>query len=671
MRGRAWITALALFAGECSPESPATEGTLAPADPIAPLRAFEADRHARADLAHLPTSDTTTGANPYAIAPLPGGDRAVALLRGRDAIVLLDASARELARAPAPRSPTGLALGGDGRIFVSGEAEATIARYRVRGDAIVREGGVDVPDALAIRDVAWGPEGVLHVVEEHDGRLLTVSADGPAGSPAEALRCGGPVKVARVGDRVIVDCLLDHTLVIRRVDTAGRPVAEGEQRIRHDGPIWSFEVALGADGELVVAAGGVEDHPLDRSIGSFGYIDSFLFLYRVPREGPPLRVAEVNLSALGVVTPKALRVAEADGEIVVTATGYGGEVMAELAFVEGAPPRVATRALAPGTTAWATLASGASIFADPLLDAWLVAARGGAAAVVPVADSAPARSPGARLGEALVFTTIMAPWASSEGPLSRFTCETCHFEGYVDGRTHHTGRGDVRATTKPLLGLFNNRPHFSRALDPDLSSVAENEFDVAGANSGHDTHFTLDPAAHPWLGAIGLDRPAGPEELRLAFMEFLSGFAHRPSPKAALRSTFTTDERRGAALFRDRCEACHEARLAADEPASRVPFEGWEALVLAPEGALVWGTARYAKTGVEPYVHEQGARVPSLRRLYKKQPYLTNGSARDLRSLLARAGFRGDGFRHAGAGEGWERLTGADIDDLTAFLDLL
>ena len=65
----------------------------------------------------------------------------------------------------------------------------------------------------------------------------------------------------------------------------------------------------------------------------------------------------------------------------------------------------------------------------------------------------------------------MAPSSSSEGAKSRFSCETCHFEGYVDGRTHHTGRGDVRATTKPLVGLFNNRPHFSRALDPDLTTV--------------------------------------------------------------------------------------------------------------------------------------------------------------------------------------------------------
>ena len=75
--------------------------------------------------------------------------------------------------------------------------------------------------------------------------------------------------------------------------------------------------------------------------------------------------------------------------------------------------------------------------------------------------------------------------------------------GYVDGRIHHTGRGDVRATTKPLVGLFNNRPHFSRALDPD-SGVAENEFRVAGAPSPADPHFDIDVHDVPWLAELGL-----------------------------------------------------------------------------------------------------------------------------------------------------------------------
>ena len=82
----------------------------------------------------------------------------------------------------------------------------------------------------------------------------------------------------------------------------------------------------------------------------------------------------------------------------------------------------------------------------------------------------------------------------------------------------------------------------------------------------------------------------------------------------------------------------------------------------------MWGSDAYEKTGIEPYVHERGARVPSLRRLYKKRPYFTNGRADTLRSVLELARF-GAPFSHAG-GDG-ERLSPPDVDALLVFLDLL
>jgi hypothetical protein len=130
-------------------------------------------------------------------------------------------------------------------------------------------------------------------------------------------------------------------------------------------------------------------------------------------------------------------------------------------------------------------------------------------------------------------------------------------------------------------------------------------------------------------------------------MSFLMAFNHRPNPAVLGRSSFSEGERAGAAVFRDRCESCHEARLVGDEPSSRIPFDRWESLVTAPEGAIVWGKAEYQKTGIEPYVHEKGARVPSLRRLYKKRPYFTNGSAKELADVVARARFLPEGFLHA------------------------
>jgi hypothetical protein len=73
-------------------------------------------------------------------------------------------------------------------------------------------------------------------------------------------------------------------------------------------------------------------------------------------------------------------------------------------------------------------------------------------------------------------------------------------------------------------------------------------------------------------------------------------------------------------------------------------------MVFAPEGAIVWSNAEYARTGVEPYVDRRGTRVPSLRRLYQKRPYLTNGSAVDLEQLLWLMRFASDGARHASSG---------------------
>ncbi len=216
------------------------------------------------------------------------------------------------------------------------------------------------------------------------------------------------------------------------------------------------------------------------------------------------------------MTPKALRLSRSKtGELELVAAGYGSDRLALVHWPAPRPdgglgaPVAETRALPPGCAAVerspdvadeepSTRAS--LVFANPLLDAWVVASSGGNS-VVRVDDAGRgARSADSRLGEALLFTTLIAPWDRSDGRLSRFTCETCHFEGYVDGRTHFTGRGNVYATTKPLLGLFNNRPHFSRALDPDMTTMVNNEFRVAGARSDHDPWFSLSVGAFPWIG---------------------------------------------------------------------------------------------------------------------------------------------------------------------------
>jgi hypothetical protein len=466
------------------------------------------------------------------------------------------------------------------------------------------------------------------------------------------------------------------------VDAQGFPRAEGAVTIHHDGPIWGFD-ALDDGGDLLVVAGGVEDHPLDRTGGSFGYVDSLVFVYRVAAGARGAeKIAAINVSALGVVTPKALLLRAKDGGFEARVAGYGSDRLLTITLgSKGSttPPGTKVAPLLPGTAALAAGEGDTIVAADPLLDAWLsVTIANGAVVAVPADDPgehalSPTPTPVSRLGEALFFTTAMAPWNSSEGPLSRFTCETCHFEGHVDGRIHATGRGDIVASTRPLLGLFNNRPHFSRALDPDLTSVANNEFRVAGANSGHDPWFSAAVAEQPWIRSLGVpDSQLDATSLRAALMTFLMDFTHRPNPMAIDHAAFSPAERAGAEVFARRCEGCHAARISADVPGSRVAPADWERLVLAREGAIVWGSNEYQKTGVEPYVSPHGARVPSLRRLYKKRPYFTNGAAKTLRDVLDRARFQGPtGFFHDRAPEGLEALSYQDSGALLAFLALL
>jgi hypothetical protein len=652
---------------------------------LATLRAFEQQRRTATDFATLPPSDVALGPDPYRIAALRDGKRLIGALRGESAVVVLDGEGAELTRVAAPRSPSGLVVSPADDVLVVGEAARELVHYRLDGDRLERVATLPV-DALGMRDVALAPDGkTAYVVEEREGRLLAVSlerapraeragGDRPAGfresGVHELARCHGPIQVAAITGYVAVNCLLDHTIEIRR--------DSGEvARIHHDGPLWRFALQPEPDGGVLVAAGGVEDHPLEREDGGFGYIDSYVYVYRLaPGAAQPSRLAAINSSALGVVTPKwvAIRTGDA-GAVSVTAAGYGSASLVTLTWPGGdfaAQPRVEQAAFPPGTAA-AQLVGDALVAANPLLDAWVVK-RAGEPRIVRVASARPERSMPSRIGELLFFTTMMSPWNSSEGKLSRFTCETCHHEGYVDGRTHFTGRGQVYATTRPLYGLFNNRPHFSRALDKTMTQMVHAEFRVANRHNGRDPWFALTRADVPWLEHVaGAPAPLSPELLREAFMTFLMDFSHRSNPAAIDHARFTELERAGAQVFRDRCASCHAARLVADDPGSVVPFERWESLVLSPSGPIVWSDAAYAKTGVVPYVHANGARVPPLRRLYKKWPYFTSGSARSLAEVLDRFASSPDTTYHDGApaGAALARLTADDRSALRAFLDLL
>lgn len=634
--------------------------------PIVALRAFEASERAHFDFTNPPSSETGLGADPWSIARMPSErERYVGILRGRSAVVLLDQNLHELSRAVAPRSTTGLAVDTHGAILVSGELSNRVVQYDVHDDVLVEKQTTTLDDAVSIRDVAWGPGGTAYALDALSGRLVALVG----ARRVEVVACRGASQVTSTSRHVLVDCPSEHAIVSFRVDEHGVPRADSRQTIRNDGPFWGFDAHETATGLLVVA-GGIENHPLDRSGGFFGNVDSFVFGFLVT-DASVTPLFSTNVSEQGVVTPKAVSIAS-DTPLIVVAAGYGSSGGVRLSV----DPRggVASEKIVtvPGARTLTRAADGAWLSPNPLIDAWTRTSEDDHTQAVPVAGEPKKSGTPVELGEALLFTTLMAPRNSSDGSLSRFSCEACHFEGVVDGRRHHTGRADIRVVTKPLLGLGSNRPYFSRALDPDLSAVAMGEFRVATAGNHYDPWFELTLVEEPWLRHLGIERERiPPEDLRRAFMAFLMAFSQRPNPYVIGRDRWTVLERRGAEVFLRDCAACHAARLVADDPESVVSFQNWEKYVLSDAGPIVWGSSAYQRTGIEPYVHSEGARTPSLRRLYAKKPYFTNGSADELIDILSRARIEPAAFTHAGEKPDARALTEEEKKALLAFLRLI
>lgn len=535
--------------------------------------------------------------------------------------------------------------------------------YAVRGGRLERVRSAAIRGALSPRAmVASG--GYLYVADQVTNTVFSVAQHDLA-RQSFATTCRRPSALASAGTQLVINCLFDHAISVRPLDGSGTLRPESA-RIESAGPFWGI-AALEADGALWVAASGVEDRPLERFDGAFGYIDSFASLFRV-RGSRAERVWSANVSEHSILIPKAIVLERAtNGRLGLWVSSSGTDRLArfEIAPRDGSS-RMESARFVPGVTDLLRV-RGALYGASSLLDAWAMSA-GAEPLVEEVRSSLQAVGVERHLGEALAFTSLMAPHASSAGHNSRFTCETCHFEGGVDARVHHTGRGTVHVVTRPLFGLLRNAPHFSRALDPDLTSVSHNEFRVAGLGNPDDPWFTLRVAEFPWLSVLGVHGDVEPEALRRALLEFLAAYEFPPNPRTRGRRRYSPEEARGAALFRDQCERCHAARLASDDPGSRFDFSGWEEALFELGGPLTWARGDYELTGIVPYVNEKGTRIPSLRRISEKYPYFTNGSARSLEAVVARSAHHGAYFSHAADSA---ELEGDDAKALVAFLELL
>jgi hypothetical protein len=646
---------------------------------LAELRVEENQRRATTDFATLPPSSRSFGPNPYALAALDGATHFVGILRGDSRVVLLDAALSETSSLATLPSPSALATAPGGHVFVAGPLAPEIERFTATGAALAANGAITLPTGAVVRALAADANAVVAADFVGD-RLYSLPLASSLAVPAAVAvprvtpTCRGPVRLALSPHHLAAVCLFDHAIALYERGAGGEPGRE-VARITHDGPLWSVALLERGD-ELFIAAGGVEDHPLERRDRVFGYLDSFAYLYVLGRGGTLLQKRAENTSALDVVVPKAVALRERAGTVELLALGYATAPLLALA-PDGSHT---ARAALPGCSDL-VLSGERLLCANPLFDAWVeLDARG--PVLHPARPPAPNDPPpDVRLGEALFFTTLMAPDARSDGRLSRFSCETCHFEGATDGRVHDSGRtafdapDHVRVSTRPLFGLFNDAPHFSRAHDRDLTSVCNNEFAVANRGNPVDPWFSLDTSRFGWLRELALpETRLSPLELRRALFEFLARFSHEENPFVVAHEPplrFTPSEQSGAERFRELCARCHAARLVANDPATLVPFERWEKLVFSRATPLVWARGDYEETSVLPYVDREGTRIPSLRRLYLKRPYFTNGSAESLADVLERARFSEQRFFHAEPAAPQSGLRALDPDARRELLDFL
>jgi len=614
------------------------------------------------------SEDDRFGADPYRILHLPRGEKTLVLLRGRSEIVLVDGSFRAMDKKLTPRHPTGWALVGGRYLFVGGELSANVALYEITSGSLRAMGTLRPRGLTSVRDLVYVPSHhTLFILDDFNRRLvqLVLKPGWPEQKPLEFEQRdfplgAGPLQIRYRDNHLLINLLLEHTLLIVPL-IHGRPEFQLASRITHNGPIWGFD-AFTSGGVLTLAVTGVEDHPLDRSGGEFGYVDSFLFVYRVPRHaesgtyrwndrnGYQSQRTVFNLSEVDLVTPKVVRFDAATGNSVsvwVAAFGTGKVARFELRpdgiELRGrfdAPAGTTDFALMPKTEGTAA-AGPVLIIVSSLLDgAYRLKVTGKESEyekLPGLSIAPPPLSWQSRLGELLVFTTLMTPQNRSDGELSRLTCEACHFEGTIDGRVHYTGREHVFATTKPLRGLANNVPLFSRAGDQSLSSMVLAEFRVA--NQARRDDFVIEARTNAWLTEVdGLPAVISPADLRTALLSFFFDFRHRPNPWRIKWKTLSNRALKGLAVFRDRCEYCHRSTPSTREWKS-LPFGQWHEWLEGEKGDLVWGAPFFAKTGIRPYVHRAGARVPSLRRVLQKSPYFTDGSSPTLRHLLRRFRF--------------------------------
>ena len=310
------------------------------------------------------------GSEPFKIRYLPDLKKYLILLRNRSEVLLANHSLTLIDRKPTPRSPTGWTLVHGRLLFVSGELSPEIQLYEITDNELLPQGKLHLEGVASVRDLVYvSSMRSLFLLDDFDRRLhqLTLA---PNWSNQERLSFqqtdfplgAGPVQILYRNNHLLINLLLDHTLLIVPL-IQGRPEFSQSSQITHDGPIWGFD-AIASEESLLIAAGGVENRPLNRLGGEFGYIDSFLFLYVLRRDrftgvyrwrptdrGVPGRYAQQNLSEINIVTPKALHFTSSSNDTLsLWVSAFGSAQLARFKVQKGRLRLTRKFHLPPGTS---------------------------------------------------------------------------------------------------------------------------------------------------------------------------------------------------------------------------------------------------------------------------------------------------------------------------------
>lgn len=212
-------------------------------------------------------------------------------------------------------------------------------------------------------------------------------------------------------------------------------------------------------------------------------------------------------------------------------------------------------------------------------------------------------------------------------------CATCHFDGEMDGRTWAFPDGP--RNTPSLVGVSETPPfHWSGNLDElhDVESTVRDVQAGSGLVPGDDHCSPTCDAGPPNEGRSGLLD---------SLVAYMASLKHRRNPNVSVGRGLSTAARRGSRLFHapeQRCAECHTPPLYTDGQRHDVGTGG--------------GDGEQRGSAFD---------TPSLRDVFSTGPYLHDGAATTLRSVMET---HNPGDRHGVTSE----LTAEEIDDLVAFL---